>query len=132
MRRSVLMFLLVLAALAQPGLDAARGQAPAVVTANADAVRLNNLGVASMNQQKFEAALKYFQDASARDAGFAIATVNQAIADLALQRYEQAQALLEARVKADDHDARGWYNLGLLQKGLGNADASLAAFSRAA
>ena len=50
---------------------------------------------------------------------------------LALQRYEPAQALLEGAVKADDKNARAWYNLGLLQKGLGNADASLAAFTRA-
>src|SRR5262249_19164254 len=122
MRRSVLAFLLLSATLT------ARGQAPAVVNASADAVRLNNLGVASMNQQKFEVALKYFQDAAARDASFGLAAVNQAIADLALQRYEQAQSLLEAAVKADDRNARAWYNLGLLQKGLGNADASLAAF----
>jgi Tfp pilus assembly protein PilF len=131
MRRS-LIFLLFTIAVAVVTLDAARRQAPAVVTANADAVRLNNLGVASMNQQKFEAALKYFQDASARDASFPLAKVNEAIADLALQRYEPAQALLEAAVKTDDKNARAWYNLGLLQKGLGNADASLAAFARAA
>ena len=131
MRRS-LIFLLLTIAVAVVTLDAARRQAPAVVTANGDAVRLNNLGVASMNQQKFEAALKYFQDASARDASFPLAKVNEAIADLALQRYEPAQALLEAAVKTDDKNARAWYNLGLLQKGLGNADASLAAFTRAA
>src|SRR5439155_4218081 len=95
-----------LTAFIPPRLDAARAQAPATVTAAPDAVRLNNLGVASMNQQKFEAALKYFQDASARDPGFALATVNQAIADLALQRYEQAQALLEAAGQADDYNAR--------------------------
>jgi tetratricopeptide (TPR) repeat protein len=34
-------------------------------------------------------------------------------------------------VKADDRNVRAWYNLGLLQKGLGNADAALAAFTRA-
>jgi tetratricopeptide (TPR) repeat protein len=109
MHRS-LIFLLLTIALAVVTLDAARRQAPAVVTANADAVRLNNLGVASMNQQKFEAALKYFQDASAKDASFPLATVNEAIADLALQRYEPAQARLEAAVKADDKNVRAWYN----------------------
>ena len=60
-----------------------------------------------------------------------MATVNQAVALLALQRYEPAQQVLEAAVKADDRNARAWYNLGLLQKSLGNADASLAAFTRA-
>src|SRR5262245_45555313 len=107
------------------------GQAPTTVTAAADAVRLNNLGVASMNQQKFEVALKYFQDASARDQSLTTATVNQAVAMLALQRYEPAQQILEATVKADDRNVRAWYNLGLLQKGLGNAEAALAAFTRA-
>jgi hypothetical protein len=84
-----------------------------------------------MNQQKFEVALKYFQDASARDQSLTAATVNQAVALLALQRYEPAQQVLEATVKADDRNVRAWYNLGLLQKGLGNADAALAAFTRA-
>ena len=105
-------------------------QAPTTVTAAADAVRLNNLGVASMNQQKFEVALKYFQDASARDQSLTTATVNQAVAMLALQRYEPAQQILEAAVKTDDRNVRAWYNLGLLQKGLGNAEAALAAFTR--
>ena len=108
----------------------APAQAPTTVTAAADAVRLNNLGVASMNQQKFEVALKSFQDASARDQGLTAATVNQAVALLALQRYEPAQQVLETAVKADDRNVRAWYNLGLLQKGLGNADAALAAFTR--
>ena len=57
--------------------------------------------------------------------------MNQAIALLALQRYEPAQQILEAAVKADDANVRAWYNLGLLQKALGNADAALAAFTRA-
>ena len=47
---------------------AARPQAPTPVTAAAGAIRSNNLGVASMNQQKFEAALKHFEDAAAADA----------------------------------------------------------------
>jgi hypothetical protein len=42
------------------------GQAPARVDAAAEAIRLNNLGVASMNQQKFEPALERFTAALAR------------------------------------------------------------------
>jgi tetratricopeptide (TPR) repeat protein len=111
---------------------AAHPQAPTAVTAAAEAIRLNNLGVASMNQQKFEAALKYFEDAAAADASLRTARTNQAIADLALQRFDPARSLLEATVKEHPDDARAWYNLGLLQKSLGDADASLAAFTRAA
>ncbi len=126
---SVLLLLLALAALDRR--DTARGQAPERVTASADAVRANNLGVAAMNQQKFDQALKAFQDASTSDGTLTVAKVNQAISLLALQRYEPAQQLLETVVKAEPGNVRAWYNLGLLQKGLGNADAALAAFLRA-
>ncbi len=111
---------------------AARPQAPTAVTAAADAIRLNNLGVASMNQQRFEAALKYFEDAAAADASLRVARTNQAIALLALQRFDPARTLLEASAKEQPDDVRAWYNLGLLQKSLGDADSSLAAFTRAA
>jgi tetratricopeptide (TPR) repeat protein len=114
------------------GLVALRGaQAPPKVSAPADAVRLNNLGVAAMNQQKFEVALGHFEQARARDASFGVARVNQAIALLALQRYDAAKAALDAALKEDPANARAWYNLGLLEKSLGNAEASLAAFKKA-
>ena len=45
----------------------ARRQAPARVAARADAISLNNLGVASMNQQKPEAALERFEAAAKAD-----------------------------------------------------------------
>ena len=50
---------------------------------------------------------------------------------LALQRYEPARELLDATVKETPDTARAWYNLGLLQKSLGDTDASVAAFTRA-
>ena len=125
---SVLLLLLGLAALDVR--DSARGQAPERVNASAEAVRENNLGVAAMNQQKFDQALKGFEDASTSDATLTVAKVNQAIALLALQRYEPAQQLLESVAKTEPGNVRAWYNLGLLQKGLGNADAALAAFLR--
>ncbi len=103
---------------------------PASSTANAEAIRLNNLGVATMNQQKFEPALKYFEQAAAVDASFGIAKVNQAIALINLQRFDAARTLLEAAVKADPSNARAYYNLGLLQKSTGEAEASLAAFQK--
>ncbi len=112
--------------------SAARPQAPTPVKASADAIRLNNLGVASMNQQKFEAALKYFEDAAGADPSLRVARTNQAIAQLALQHFDPARTLLESAVKEQADDARAWYNLGLLQKSLGDAEASLAAFTRAA
>lgn len=111
---------------------AAVRQAPTSVSASPEAIRLNNLGVASMNQQKFEEALPRFEKALAADPSLAIAQVNQAIALLALQRYEEAQKALEAVIAKDETNVRAWYNLGLLHKSLGNAEESLAAFERAA
>ena len=109
----------------------ARRQAPARVTATDEAIRLNNLGVASMNQQKAEVALERFEAAAKADASLVAARVNQAIAMTALQRYEPAQQILDAVVKADPSHVRAWYNLGLLARTLGDTDAALAAFTRA-
>ena len=132
MRRTLLPLglIAVLLALVAPRLAATRGQAPARVAAPADAVRQNNLGVASMNQQKFEVALDDFDKALAAQPDLILAQVNKAVALLALQRFDDAQQILERVVKADPKNARGWYNLGLLHKGLGNTDQALAAFRR--
>ena len=109
---------------------AALRQPPARVTASAAAIRLNNLGVASMNQQKPEAALERFEAAAKADPTLAAARLNQAIAMTALQRYDTAQQILDGLVKADASNVRAWYNLGLLQRTLGDGDAALAAFTR--
>jgi Tfp pilus assembly protein PilF len=128
--RARLVFSLCLLAVLSPTLDARR-QAPARVTATGEAIRLNNLGVASMNQQKPEVALERFEASARADASLVAARVNQAIAMTALQRYEPAQQMLEAVVKADPTHVRAWYNLGLLGRTLGQSDAALAAFTRA-
>jgi len=102
---------------------------PAAQT-GATAARLNNLGVASMNQQKFEQALAQFQQALEADPALTVARVNEGIALVSLQRYEPARAALEAVVKQDPKNARAWYNLGLLHKSLGEAEPALDAFTR--
>ncbi len=109
----------------------ARRQPPARVAASAEAITLNNLGVASMNQQKPEVALERFEAALKADPSLAAARVNQAIAMTALQRYEPAQQILDAAVKADPSNVRAWYNLGLLARTLGDGDTAQAAFARA-
>src|SRR5918993_3632208 len=105
---------------------------PAESAAPAEAIRLINLGVASMNQQKFEQGLQWFEKAVAADPTLVVARVNQAIALINLQRYEPARELLAAVTTADPQNARAWYNLGLLQKSTGEAEASLASFEKAA
>src|SRR5690348_456049 len=47
---------------------------------SAEAARLNNLGLAYMNQQLFDKALKKFQDAAKLDPQLQIAQLNQGIA----------------------------------------------------
>jgi tetratricopeptide (TPR) repeat protein len=85
-----------------------------------EAVRLNNLGAAYMNQQLFEKALKAFEQAAAIDSKFQIAQMNQGIALLNLGRIDAARKFLEQAVKQNPSDPHAWYNLGMLEKNSAN------------
>ena len=93
-----------------------------------EAARLNNIGVAYMNQQLFEKALKSFEAASAQDPKLATARVNRGVALLNLQRVDEAKALLQDVVRQDPKDAHAWYNLGLFYKNSSDTDNAIAAF----
>ncbi len=93
-----------------------------------EAARLNNIGVAYMNQQLFEKALKAFEAAAADDPAMEVITVNRGVALLNLQRLDEAKALLEKAVKDNPKDAHGWYNLGLFYKNSADASAAVDAF----
>ena len=112
---------------------AARPQAPTPVTAAAAAIRSNNLGVASMNQQKFEAALKYFEEAAARRrARSRVARTNQAIAlacSAAVRSGADAARSCGEGARATTRGPGTTWDC--LQKSLGDAEAALAAFTRA-
>jgi len=95
-----------------------------------EAARLNNIGVAYMNQQLFEKALKAFGEAAADDPALEVATVNRGVALLNLQRVDEAKALLEKEVKNNPKDAHAWYNLGLYYKNSADAGAAVDAFRR--
>ncbi|MGA2355026.1 MAG: FG-GAP-like repeat-containing protein, partial [Terriglobales bacterium] len=95
-----------------------------------EATRLNNIGVAYMNQQLFEKALKKFEEAAAADPALQIATVNRGVALLNLQRLDEAKALLEKAVRDNPKDAHAWYNLGLYNKNSSDASAAVDAFRR--
>jgi tetratricopeptide (TPR) repeat protein len=97
-----------------------------------EAARLNNIGVAYMNQQLFEKALKSFEAASAQDPKLATARVNRGVALLNLQRVDEAKAILEDVVKQDPKDAHAWYNLGLFYKNSSDTDNAIAAFKHVA
>jgi tetratricopeptide (TPR) repeat protein len=95
-----------------------------------EAARLNNIGVAYMNQQLFEKALKAFEEAAANDPALEVATVNRGVALLNLQRLDEAKALLEKAARSNPKDAHAWYNLGLYYKNSADASAAVEAFRR--
>jgi Flp pilus assembly protein TadD len=95
-----------------------------------EAARLNNIGVAYMNQQLFEKALKAFEEAAVDDPALEATTVNRGVALLNLQRLDEAKALLDRAVKDNPKDAHGWYNLGLYYKNSADASAAVDAFRR--
>ena len=95
-----------------------------------EAARLNNLGVAYMNQQLFEKGLKEFQQAAEADPKLAIAKLNVGIAYLNLQKIDEAKASLEDALKQDPKSPNAWYSLGMLAKNTGDAPAAIDAFKR--
>src|SRR6266436_4927647 len=95
-----------------------------------EAARLNNIGVAYMNQQLFDKALKAFEEATTKDPALEVATVNRGMALLNLQRIDEAKALLEKEAKNNPKDAHAWYNLGLYYKNSADGSAAVAAFRR--
>jgi len=108
-----------------PQRPATEGSAP---DKSIEAARLNNLGVAYMNQQLFEKALKEFEAAAALDPRQQSAQINRGIALLNLQRVDEAKRILEAAIKRDPKDAHAWYNLALLYKNISDTQAAADAF----
>src|SRR5579864_3202072 len=106
----------------------------------AEAARLNNLGCAYMNQQFFEKALKYFEQAAAADPNLHVAKVNEGIALTNLARVEEAKKILDEEEKAEHDDVRAdevhkedphvWYSLGLLDKNTADPQAAVEDFKR--
>ena len=120
---------IALVTLAAFGIFAATTQKAATSPANpTEAARLNNLGVAYMNQQLFEKGLKFFQDAAAADPELQVASLNQGVALLNLTRIDPAKALLEAAAKKSPNDPHAWFSLGLLYKNSDNPQGSVDAF----
>jgi tetratricopeptide (TPR) repeat protein len=93
--------------------------------------RLNNIGIAYMNQQAFEKALKYFQEAYAANPNLKAAQLNQGIALLNLQKVGEALPIFQEILKSDPKNAKVWYNLGLLHKSSGDSTQALDAFKKA-
>src|ERR1700730_144397 len=104
---------LKISAVLLPAILAAVGMlAPASQQNPIEAARLNNLGVAYMNQQLFEKGLKAFQQAAEADPKLAIARLNKGIAYLNLQIVDDAKAAFEDALKRDPKNPNAWYGLG--------------------
>jgi Tfp pilus assembly protein PilF len=93
-----------------------------------DALRLNTLGVAYMNQQKFADAQKNFQQALSADPKFAVARLNLGVALLSQQKLEPAREALEDATHQLPQDPYAWYNLGLVYKDSNEIEKGIAAF----
>src|SRR5882672_1643376 len=95
-----------------------------------EAARLNNIGVAYMNQQLFEKGLKAFEEAAVKDPNLKVSTLNRGVAMLNLQRIDDAKALLQKAAQDDPKDPHPWYNLGLYYKNSDSPQAAVDAFRR--
>src|SRR5438105_9912934 len=91
----------------------------------------NILGVAYMNHQKLDQALKQFEQAVAADKNNAIAQLNLGIALLNLARAPQAEEVLQRAARLDPKNPAVPYNLGLLHRNNGQAEQAIADFSKA-
>ena len=100
--------------------------------AGTEAVHLNNLGAAYMNQQEFARALNLFRRAAALNPKLETVKINEGIALANLQKYDAAAALLNALARKDPDNAHIWYTLGLVYKNQGNSEKSLPALQTAA
>jgi Flp pilus assembly protein TadD len=101
-------------------------------SATIEAIRLNNLGAAYMGQQRFAEATRLFQRAYTLDPRLDVARLNEGISLLNEQKIDAARTVLQATVKREPANARGWYNLGLLNRSVGEAKDALEDFRHAA
>jgi len=113
-------------------LGSASVAAKAAVGNDAEAVRLNNRGVALMGQQFTERAADAFAEAFKKDPHMAQAAINEGIALLTLQKIEDAKSWLQKSITIDPSNAQAWYNLGLAQHADNELEAALASFQHAA
>jgi tetratricopeptide (TPR) repeat protein len=98
---------------------------------DAEAVRLNNRGVAQMGQQFTERAAGTFAEAFKKDPKLAQAAINEGIALLTLQKLDEAKKALRAALVLDQNNAQAWYNLGLAQHAGNELEPALDSFQQA-
>jgi tetratricopeptide (TPR) repeat protein len=97
---------------------------------DADAVRMNNRGVAQMGQQFTERAADSFAEAMKKDPKLAQAAINEGIALLTLQKLDEAKKALQTALALDPGNAQAWYNLGLAQHAGNELEPALKSFQQ--
>jgi tetratricopeptide (TPR) repeat protein len=117
--------------LATVGIALTAGQARAEAAGRAEAVRLNNRGVAQMGQQFTEKAADSFAQAMKADPKLAQAAINEGVALMALQKLDGAKAALQKAIDLDANNPQAWYNLGLAQHAGNELDEALKSFQQA-
>ena len=119
--RSILLLVLIFSAV---GFSAVQKPDPA------EAARLNNLGVALLNQQRMDKALEKFDAALRTDPSLTTAALNKGITLLNLQRLPEAEGVLKQVVSDRPADPRAWCNLGLLNRSLGKYQEAIEDFKK--
>lgn len=111
----------------------AMGQATAGAQSrvNAEAVRLNNRGVAEMGQQFTEKAAADFAESFKQDPKLAQAAINEGIALLNLQKLDESKKYLQQAIALEPANPQAWYNLGLAQHAGNELEPALASFQQA-
>ena len=112
-------------------LSAAVGACGAAVRFDADAVRLNNRGVAQMGQQFTERAVDSFAESFKKDPKLSQAAINEGIALMTLQKLDEATKALQAAIALDPNNPQAWYNLGLAQHAGNELEDALKSFQQA-
>ena len=142
MRNAVLLRFVVCAAVACALLGSGGGpramvsaggglQEPRAVPARLeDAYRLNNLGVAQLEQYDYEAAAATFAKALAMVPALQLARVNLAVALLHAGKLREAEQAAEQARDADPAAPQPYYVMGLAARGDNRPDVAAAAFER--
>ncbi len=103
----------------------------APVKVNLEAARLNNVGVAFMDQQLLDKALLQFNQAHDLDAVAAAPLLNKGLALIYLRRLPEAEEALKAASEIEPTNPKVWYSLGIARFGAGDQKPALDAFQRA-
>ncbi|HEY0760102.1 MAG TPA: FG-GAP-like repeat-containing protein [Acidisarcina sp.] len=124
---------LVFVAIVSPGMTMVAApvdaQGPALKT-RLQAARLNNLGVALMNQQLQDKAAEKFDAAFHTDPTLTTAEINKGVALLYLGKLPESEKALEHAAALAPNDPHAWYALGLLRRSEARTEEGIKDFQR--